>query len=476
MKIIVRTVAIIAVTSLCACVKVPANEGASDVRFNEVVKRVKCEVVYAIGRKLDEDRHRFGFLSQWSAKVHMTLIVDDTATVNPGVSVVSPLSVAGTTFTFGAGGSFSGQATRQEDYEFFLSFPTAIDELTRNPERTSVAYDDCRFQPGLLLESSLGIDSILERAVSPIRAGTLYTGHQVGPGSSSSPAVPANEAANINTAFNELKKLAKPEDTDAKKLVTSAAAPAQKNFMIVLDHVPGQFQLQAQSQRNPIQFLDDKKDEVARAIKNAPKFEHDTQLVIKTVVTPVYDLANTIKLPAKCLSDMLSNQITAVGKNAEVTINKVKIDEEIANAKPGDANPNGDPVKILDYYGKETTAKNAAFAAADAMLKSLNTCKIPPAKPLGPVQPLYDPIDLIQETVNFYITTSGNITPSWKLVRVTAPTASPFLSGQIKNTDTIIITMGRPVEENGKIVASTPMILSQQAALLSQAINQRLVP
>jgi hypothetical protein len=31
--------------------------------------------------------------------------------------------------------------------------------------------------------------------------------------------------------------------------------------------------------------------------------------------------------------------------------------------------------------------------------------------------------------------------------------------------------MGRPVEENGKIVASNPMILSLQAALLGQAIN-----
>ncbi len=104
---------------MCSCVKVPKNEGASDVRFNEVVKRVKCDLVEALKHKATSDS-RFNFLTQWAAKVHMTLTVDDTATVNPGVSVIQPLAVAGTTFTFGAGGSFSGQAVRQEDYEFFL--------------------------------------------------------------------------------------------------------------------------------------------------------------------------------------------------------------------------------------------------------------------------------------------------------------------------------------------------------------------
>jgi hypothetical protein len=90
----------------------PPSTRQSAVRFNEVVKRVKCEIAYAIKHKLEQDRPRFGFLSQWSAKVHMTLIVDDQATVNLGVSVVSPLSAAGTTFTFGAGGTFTGGSGR----------------------------------------------------------------------------------------------------------------------------------------------------------------------------------------------------------------------------------------------------------------------------------------------------------------------------------------------------------------------------
>lgn len=93
----------------------------------------------------------------------------------------------------------------------------------------------------------------------------------------------------------------------------------------------------------------------------------------------------------------------------------------------------------------------------------MRDCKISPSKPVA-------------AAINFYITTSGNITPSWKLVRVSAPLTSPLLSGQIKNTDSVIITMGRPVLQDGRVVASNPMNISLQAALLSQAINQRLVP
>ncbi|MDI3562433.1 hypothetical protein [Bradyrhizobium sp. Arg816] len=186
-------------------------------------------------------------------------------------------------------------------------------------------------------------------------------------------------------------------------------------------------------------------------------------------------------------SEMLASKSKAVAKAAEVAINKVNIDATIAS-EPLEQNPSPDqsatnpsknpeksgPDKIIDFYNAEQAAKKAVYAAANTMLNSLDGCRITPEKPAA--QPLYDPIDVIQETINFYITTSGNLTPSWKLVRITAPTASPFLSGTIKNTDTIIITMGRPLIQDGTVVASAPMNNSQQAALLGQAINSRLVP
>jgi hypothetical protein len=35
-------------------------------------------------------------------------------------------------------------------------------------------------------------------------------------------------------------------------------------------------------------------------------------------------------------------------------------------------------------------------------------------KKAGP--PVYDPISTISETVNFYVTVTGSVTPTWKLV------------------------------------------------------------
>jgi hypothetical protein len=86
----------------------------------------------------------------------------------------------------------------------------------------------------------------------------------------------------------------------------------------------------------------------------------------------------------------------------------------------------------------------------------------------------YDPIDLVSETVNFYVTYSGSLTPAWKLVRLTAPIAPNFLSGSRKDTNTLILVMGRPVstDENGP-APSRAMDNQLLSSLLRDAITQR---
>jgi hypothetical protein len=460
---VLRLVAITGAAMMCSCVKVPKNEGASDVRFNEVVKRVKCDLVQALRHRATSDS-RFNFLTQWAAKVHMTLTVDDTATVNPGLSVIEPLAVAGTTFTFGAGGSFSGQAVRQEDYEFFMSFMDTAIELSDGPTAINL-YDDCAFAPGLLLESNLDLDSMFERALGPVGAGTLYASHQVGPGSNTSPARPANEAQNVARTLSALKSTPEVQVTAANLVKSTPEGPAKTRLNEIFSQIEKapEFHLDNTTQEAAIKK---KQDDVAKAIANSAKLEKDVQLVITTVVTPLYELGTTANFPAKCLTEMLGFRIKAAGAAADVTIEKINIE----NADPKNADD------ILNTFDKEQRSKKDVFENANNMLTKLQTCHIPKPEPAVAAPAVYDPIDLIQETVNFYITTSGSVTPSWKLVRISAPLTTPFLSGQIKNTDTIIITMGRPDIKDGKAVASTTMNLNQQAAILSQAINQRLVP
>ncbi len=338
-------------------------------------------------------------------------------------------------------------------------------ELSNRP-RAIALYDDCVFPPGFLLESNLGLESMFERALSPVSAGTLSTGPQVGPGSSTSPAQPANEAQNVAKTLSALKSVPDVNVTAASLRNSTPEGPAKFRMNEIFSEIQKKPEFNTNNVPNT-DAIKQKQDEVAKAIANSTKLEKDVQLVMSTVVTPLYELATTANFPAKCLAEMLGFRIKAAGAAADVTIERINIE-------------NADPTKpddILTTFSKQQMSKRAVFDNANLMLNKLQTCSIPKPKPAVPAQALYDPIDLIQETVNFYITTSGSLTPSWKLVRISAPLTTPFLSGQIKNTDTIIITMGRPdVDKNGKAVASNAMNISQQAAILSQAINQRLVP
>ncbi|WP_315827844.1 hypothetical protein [Bradyrhizobium sp. SZCCHNG3015] len=449
-----------AAVCLSACTVVPRNAGTADVRFDKVVKRVKCDLLGAIYTKANQDPDRFGFLTQWSAKVHMTLTVDDQGSVNPGLTVTSPLAVSGTTFSVGAGASLTGQAQRIEDYEFFLSFDKAGSEMTQEVVRAR--YDGCRFPDGVLLESDFDFGSVIERAVSPIEAGLLKKGRQVGPGSNTSPSIPANEIPNIKQALNAARSspIIHPNVAD---LVKSDARLGP-----LFDKL---------SQGKTIQNLPTDSDaaervkakkaqDAADAIANSPKVAQNVHEVIENVVKPLYDLAVTTNLPSKCNIQMQRDRAAALSSAAAVSISKSNID----NATSDEAD------LIIESYKEEKDAREKVLLKAQAMLEDITNCKEPLPPPPTPVVTLYDPIDLIQETVNFYITASGSVTPAWKLVRVSAPLSSPFLSATAKTANSMIITMGRPNTANGKQEASQAMQTSLSAALIGQSINQRLIP
>jgi hypothetical protein len=163
---------------------------------------------------------------------------------------------------------------------------------------------------------------------------------------------------------------------------------------------------------------------------------------------------------------MQRDRAAAVSSAAAAAISKSNIDNATSDQ----------PDIIINSFKDEKDARDEVLKKAQAMLDDITKCKEPIPPPPKPAIALYDPIDLIQETVNFYITLSGNVAPAWKLVRVSAPLNAPLFSGTAKTTDSMIITMGRPNTENGKQVPSPAMQSSLSAALIGQAINQRLVP
>jgi len=115
-------------TSLASCVQIPPRDGIAAADVNAVIRRIKCDLNTIVLQKAYspvEGRQPFLFLRSWAAKVHLTLVVDDSAQLTPGASYTAPLrTVNGVaqTFTLGVGGGLTTEVQRQEDVEFLVSF------------------------------------------------------------------------------------------------------------------------------------------------------------------------------------------------------------------------------------------------------------------------------------------------------------------------------------------------------------------
>ncbi len=92
------------------------------------------------------------------------------------------------------------------------------------------------------------------------------------------------------------------------------------------------------------------------------------------------------------------------------------------------------------------------------------------------------PLDIIEHHVTFDVTLSGNITPSWKFVNVTANADGTFLSGSRDRKDDLLITMGPTQIEDTKreLVArravgpSAAVADAHLAAQIGQAVSTAL--
>jgi hypothetical protein len=448
-----------ALVACCAllpgCVRTPMPDAVTGVPVDEVVRRLKCELVTAVDTKRREDP-RFDFLTQWAARVHLTLVVDDTASINPGATFIEPLAVANTSRSLGVGGGLTTEAVRTEDIEFFLSFPEMFREMSV-PFVWQQNYDFCRRDDGLLLESELGLKALLDKALAPVGAGILYTGKN-NPGiGGGQPKVPAGEVGNIQTALNNLngiERLPHPPLSVAELNETVAGKKVQdlgkaiESFHAFKELSPTQQAEQDKKAKDQKTLSDN--------LSKAKQLEADTRLIVKEVVTPLYDIA-TSSIASSCQKSVTKDKYAAVTSGSVVAIKKYAVDNT------------EDPVESTKLVGEEGTAAKEAYDHAVSMLKTIKDCGPPEkAKPT-----LYDPLDVIGETVNFYITATGSVTPMWKLVRINAPLATTFMSGTRKDTDTMILALGRPSPAAGSTSSpsSKPMDNQILSGILSQAIN-----
>lgn len=211
---------------------------------------------------------------------------------------------------------------------------------------------------------------------------------------------------------------------------------------------------------------------------DATVVETKTQAIINDIVKPRYAIAQA-SLDKSCLGPITEAQYEAIAQSANVSSFVVKVDQAADKA----AAPGSMDATLKRALDDSANALDSANKARDALIKQTNlmatkmssctqvTRRIKAAeKKAGP--PVYDPISTISETVNFYVTATGSATPTWKLVQVTAPTAASFLSVTRKDTNTLILAMGRPtVGANGEAKASDAMNNQVLYSILGQALS-----
>jgi hypothetical protein len=461
-----------------SCVVVPPHDGLARVRVGDVVKRIKCDVAKIVFRKAyertEDGRAPFVFLANWAAKIHLTIAVDDSASVNPGATFTQPLDktvatalIPATveTFSIGAGAGVTTEAIRTEDIEFLVSFSDMISEFQTPSKRT--LYNGCEFEPGTLLESDLGLSALINSSLEPIASGVLYQGNNIGPGAAP-PAIPASQLKDISKQLEKLKSAssglpAVNPNQSISDLANLFQNKSQLNSLVKKFEIPNDLMSKSANDLKKEQKAEPSDVTSVKTIlvyaDQAHTEEQRTQAIINNIVKPLYGIAST-SLDPLCLKDATQSQFDAIAWSAKVSLAVIDVDKATTET---DAETALKAVK---------GAESSVIDSANKMVSDIKTCGTKKKPTNGP--PQYDPIDVISETVNFYITWSGSVTPGWKLVQVTAPLAPAFLSGFRKDTNTLILAMGRPAPSpTGGVVSSSVMDRQILTSILSQAFMTR---
>jgi hypothetical protein len=371
------------------------------------------------------------------------------------------------TFSLGAGAGFTTEAVRQEDVEFLVSFSDMTTEFQKPAKRD--LYNGCQFENGTLLESDLGLAALVNSSLDPIASGVLYQGNNVGPGPAP-PAIPASQLKDIEKQLNELRDasagLPKPSPnqsiTDIANLLQDKS---QVNSLIQKFQIPNEMISKSENQ-----FKSENQTEPpgVKSVKNilvyadeANREEKRTQSIINNIVKPLYGIASN-SLDPLCMKEATQDQFEAITWSAKVSLAVIDVDK---------ATTDDDATTALESL---RSAKKQVIDFTSKMISEIRACSARAKVKQASGPPQYDAIDVISETVNFYVTMSGSLAPGWKLVQVTAPLAPTFLSGFRKDTNTLILAMGRPViGPAGGVASSSAMDRQIFASILGQAIVSR---
>jgi hypothetical protein len=174
-----RCAGVLSALLVAGCTTVPPLQ-VDGVAVGEIVERVKCELAFAVPEP--RGKHPTGpyqWMSEWTAKVDLTLVTNSRSQVTPSASFINPLSAG--TFTFGIGAGLDTSAERTEA----LSFSVSLAELREHRRRAH-----CNLPNGHNLYGNLGLREWIDSALAPVDKGLLKVGRHARLGGKSPPAPP----------------------------------------------------------------------------------------------------------------------------------------------------------------------------------------------------------------------------------------------------------------------------------------------
>jgi hypothetical protein len=395
-------VALLLALTSCATVPPLSEDG---IAVSEIVQRVKCEIwaampspsgIYPTGA--------YQWMRDWTAKVDLTLMTNDTAGITPSTTFITPLAtqvVPGVgsvmrSFTLGVGGGLNTTAVREET----LSFTLSVAQL-RNPKY--LGNCELPFELGLL--GNLGLKEWIASALDPVDRKKLTVGDHKAPGSKPAPATGAKatgheddpvlqKVAEMNAAAAEAAAQARNAETSA----TNATRYAKQVVKDNLDATPDDTQRDIQAAYDAAAATYGQSEEVANQVSLETKAAQALAKMLPGLISSDPDKKDP----------KIQNEISEINKWTPIA-NKIAVDA--------------------------TTSASASKTKAAAAIS------------LMPNDP---PIDSIGHQIQFVVALSGNITPNWTLVHFKGPAPTSTLASASRSiTHTINIALGSPAPPTG---------------------------
>jgi hypothetical protein len=428
--------------TLCGgCSEVPSLEAASgtdqpNILVSDIVKRIKCEIADSFDDKITN--RDFLWLQNWTAKVDLTLQVNDTAGVSPsgsytkfyrnafnfaaGSSSLTSTVIAAVpqSLTLTAGATYNEQAQRSETVTFTLSLQEVktwrqkADRYLRHHYGADVADHFC--DPSQReLRGYLGLKEWIDSALYPVSLSELQAGIHPSPASATKPPSPSPKKSEKSLVDVPIKQ-AKPEIDKAARAAAMSAKNANSSQASVGASIAS---VQTAMQNSIGPYYAVLTDELKRTIANN----------LSTLTT-------------------IQENVTEDAKGAAAANEVAQGAATIVDAQPP---PPSVSQQLVD--NAKTAASDAARFETDAKKQQDNATAI--ATKLAGFQP-NPPIDALGHSIQFIVTYGGSISPNWSLLMwkgpgLTIPGAS--LSGV--RTNILNIALGPTTEQNRLLLNQT---------------------